>query len=82
MNLIQPAGLYKLIPDRIKRLNELAYNLWWSWNSHAQQLFIDVDPALWELVYHNPVRFLNEVVWGGVTKTVIGEPPCWVMISH
>jgi len=25
---------------------------------------------------------LNEVVWGGVTKTVIGEPPCWVMISH
>ncbi|OPY97939.1 universal stress protein UspA [Bradyrhizobium sacchari] len=25
---------------------------------------------------------LNEVVWGGVTKTVIGQPPCWVMISH
>ncbi|TFV80630.1 universal stress protein [Bradyrhizobium frederickii] len=25
---------------------------------------------------------LNEIVWGGVTKTVIGEPPCWVMISH
>jgi nucleotide-binding universal stress UspA family protein len=25
---------------------------------------------------------LNEVVWGGVTKTVIGEPPCWVMMSH
>jgi len=25
---------------------------------------------------------LNEIVWGGVTKTVIGQPPCWVMISH
>ena len=25
---------------------------------------------------------LNEIVWGGVTKTVIGEPPCWVMMSH
>jgi nucleotide-binding universal stress UspA family protein len=25
---------------------------------------------------------LNETVWGGVTKTVIGQPPCWVMISH
>ncbi|MET3907540.1 nucleotide-binding universal stress UspA family protein [Bradyrhizobium sp. S3.3.6] len=25
---------------------------------------------------------LNEVVWGGVTKTVIGQPPCWVMMSH
>jgi len=25
---------------------------------------------------------LNETVWGGATKTVIGRPPCWVMISH
>ena len=25
---------------------------------------------------------LNEVVWGGVTKTVMGAPPCWVMMSH
>ena len=25
---------------------------------------------------------LNETVWGGVTKTVIGQPPCWVMMSH
>lgn len=25
---------------------------------------------------------LNEIVLGGVTKTVIGQPPCWVMISH
>jgi nucleotide-binding universal stress UspA family protein len=25
---------------------------------------------------------LNETVWGGATKTVIGRPPCWVMMSH
>jgi nucleotide-binding universal stress UspA family protein len=25
---------------------------------------------------------LNEFVWGGATKTVIGQPPCWVMMSH
>lgn len=25
---------------------------------------------------------LNEIVWGGVTKTVMGAPPCWVMMSH
>jgi nucleotide-binding universal stress UspA family protein len=25
---------------------------------------------------------LNEIVWGGVTKTVIGQPPCWVMMSR
>ena len=21
-------------------------------------------------------------IWGGVTSTVINQPPCWVMLSH
>ena len=25
---------------------------------------------------------LNEIVWGGATKTVIARPPCWVLMSH
>jgi nucleotide-binding universal stress UspA family protein len=25
---------------------------------------------------------LNQIVWGGATKTVIGQPPCWVMMSR
>jgi nucleotide-binding universal stress UspA family protein len=25
---------------------------------------------------------LNEIVWGGMTKTIIARPPCWVMMSH
>jgi nucleotide-binding universal stress UspA family protein len=25
---------------------------------------------------------LNETIWGGVTKTIIGQPPCWVMMSR
>jgi nucleotide-binding universal stress UspA family protein len=25
---------------------------------------------------------LNEIIWGGVTKTIIGQPPCWVMMSR
>ena len=25
---------------------------------------------------------LNEIIWGGATRTVIGRPPCWVMMSH
>jgi len=25
---------------------------------------------------------LNEIVWGGATKTIIGRPPCWVMMSR
>ena len=45
-----------------------------SWaNSHA------VDAIVMGAYHHSR---LNEIVWGGVTKTVIGEPPCWVMISY
>jgi nucleotide-binding universal stress UspA family protein len=25
---------------------------------------------------------LNQWVWGGASNTIIGEPPCWVMMSH
>lgn len=48
-----------MLPPRISRLNELAYNLWWSWNPEACQLYRAIDPELWEYVYHNPVKFLR-----------------------
>jgi nucleotide-binding universal stress UspA family protein len=25
---------------------------------------------------------MNEWIWGGASNTVIGQPPCWVMMSH
>ncbi len=53
--------VFPAIPDRIKWLNDLAYNLWWSWHPEAQTLFQDLDPELWELVNHNPVKLLREV---------------------
>ncbi|WP_031515066.1 alpha-glucan family phosphorylase [Desulfofalx alkaliphila] len=49
------------LPSRINRLQELAYNVWFSWNPRATDLFKRIDPYLWEDVYHNPVRFLINV---------------------
>src|SRR4030066_352287 len=49
------------LPRRINRLDQLAYNLWWTWNPEAERLFQRVDRVLWEHVYHNPVRFLQQV---------------------
>jgi glycogen phosphorylase len=48
-------------PERLSRLRELAYNLWWTWHPEAQDLFRRIDPQLWELTYHNPVDFLRDV---------------------
>ena len=49
------------LPRRIKRLGELAYNLWWTWNPEAERLFIQIDRDLWERTNHNPIKFLNMV---------------------
>ena len=47
------------LPDRIKRLDELAYDLWWSWNSDARLVFRKLDYPLWRLTAHNPVKMLQ-----------------------
>ncbi len=49
------------LPKQLAELGELAYNLWWSWNSEALRLYRRIDPVLWERVGHNPVRFLQQV---------------------
>ena len=49
------------LPRRIRRLSQLAYNLWWTWNPDAQRLFLRIDRDLWERTKHNPVRFLRLV---------------------
>ncbi|WP_258525381.1 alpha-glucan family phosphorylase [Paenibacillus sp. YN15] len=49
-----------LLPERLSRLEELAYNLWFSWNEEALELFRAINPVKWETVYHSPVRMLQE----------------------
>ncbi|MDE2290850.1 MAG: alpha-glucan family phosphorylase [Elusimicrobia bacterium] len=46
------------LPARIARLEELAYNLWWSWNPSARSLFKVLDRTLWQTTHHNPVKVL------------------------
>lgn len=53
--------VFPIMPARISRLYELAYNLWWSWHPEARALYSTLDADLWEQVAHNPVRFLSEV---------------------
>ncbi len=56
------------VPNRISRLVEIAYNLWWTWHPEAQELFRRIDARLWEDVYHNPVLFLREVRQSALDK--------------
>jgi glycogen phosphorylase len=49
------------IPDRIKRLPELATDLWWTWNPQAREVFRRLDYPLWRQTAHNPVLMLRNV---------------------
>lgn len=49
------------LPRRIRHLSDLAYNLWWTWDHRAERTFKILDPVLWDIVEHNPVRFLTDV---------------------
>ena len=49
------------LPKNINRLQEIANNLWWSWNSEFLRLFKSIDNDLWEIVDKNPVKFLKRV---------------------
>ncbi|HWK80080.1 MAG TPA: alpha-glucan family phosphorylase [Thermomicrobiales bacterium] len=49
------------LPERIERLHDLAYNLWWTWSKPARLIFRQLHPVLWDLVEQNPVLFLHRI---------------------
>ena len=53
--------LDRFIAPLQERLWALARNLWWSWDHNSASLFLDLDPARWSDLNHNPVALLNEI---------------------
>lgn len=47
------------MPPKLKRLPELAFNLYWSWHADARELFRVLDYPLWRRTEHNPVKMLR-----------------------
>jgi starch phosphorylase len=60
MRLKQFLVLPKL-PDRIAVLQDLAQNLWYSWNWELVKLFIRLDAEMWERCNQNPVQMLSSL---------------------
>ena len=49
------------IPRRLARMEELANNLWYSWDRPTRTLFSRLHPSLWDAVGHSPKAFLKRV---------------------
>ena len=49
------------IPESLKPLLELAYNVWTTWDKKAYDLFSRMDPLLYSKFEHNPVELLTRI---------------------
>jgi len=49
------------IPRRLVRLEELANDLWYSWDRPTRELFARLHPALWDAVSHSPKALLKRI---------------------
>ena len=51
----------KALPARLRPLEELSRNLWWSWTLGARDLFEYIDKELWIEVNRNPIALLDKL---------------------
>ena len=47
------------LPEELAALQRIAYNLWWTWEPEAIELFKRLDLDLWRKTRHNPVEMLG-----------------------
>ncbi|HVO92745.1 MAG TPA: alpha-glucan family phosphorylase [Terriglobales bacterium] len=60
--------LARFIAPVQERLWSLARNLWWSWDQDSSNLFLDLDPARWRQLNHNPVALLGEIPLSSIER--------------
>jgi starch phosphorylase len=56
------------LPKNLRKLQEIAYNLWWVWNSDAKNLFRDIDIDAWHRAQSNPIMLLNIISFERMTE--------------
>jgi len=61
MNIIGHLTVLPRIPEPIARLDELAHNLYWTWDPDARRLFRHLDRELWEDSDHNPIALIRDI---------------------
>jgi starch phosphorylase len=49
------------LPSSLKKLGDLATNLWFSWNPDVRDLYREIDLDVWRNSGRNPVKFLEMV---------------------
>ena len=49
------------LPHNLEHLNDLAHNLYWTWNHDVREIFKSIDHTVWSLSRQNPQALLDVV---------------------
>ena len=49
------------IPEKLKGLQDMSRNLWWSWNFKATEMFESINPEHWKDFHQNPIELLDSL---------------------
>jgi starch phosphorylase len=74
--MIRPVTMVTVVPNlppSLERLQELAYNLRWSWDPESVALFRRLDRELWQQTNHNPVLMLGAIEQAKLTAAAADE---------
>jgi len=61
MQKVRTFTILPSLPESLKELKTIAYNLYWSWDPEVVELFRRIDHTLWRSCGHNPVALLGAV---------------------
>jgi starch phosphorylase len=61
MRRVQPFTVIADLPKALSPLRDIAYNVWWSWNHAARNLFIRISKDSFTKSTRNPLRVLNSL---------------------
>jgi starch phosphorylase len=51
----------RMLPPPLQPLQALSWNYWWSWAPDGNEVFRDLDPALWQQCEQNPRTLLAQI---------------------
>ncbi len=51
------------LPAGLDKMQEIAYNFWWTWNYEVTDMFREINPSLWNKCGGNPVIFIEKLTY-------------------
>lgn len=61
------------LPTELAPLQELANNIWWSWDKEAIEMCAVATPSAWERLNYNPIALLEEISLDGAHRLLDNE---------